>query len=178
MLLDIYNKIRPKASQTELMVVSRMTMLVLCAISILWLPIVQNSSDGLLFDYIQARDLRTTRWPFVSEKTLRSLVKAITSYLGPPVVTVFVMGIFTEFTNEPGAFWGLIVGLVIGVFRMINEFAMPAPSCGEPDTRPGFILKVHYLYFGILLAFITLVVTTFVSLMTPRLDRKYVSFYQ
>jgi len=150
--LDIYNKIRPKASQTELMVVSRMTMLVLCAISILWLPIVQNSSDGLLFDYIQA----------------------ITSYLGPPVVTVFVMGIFTEFTNEPGAFWGLIVGLVIGVFRMINEFAMPAPSCGEPDTRPGFILKVHYLYFGILLAFITLVVTTFVSLMTPRLDRKYI----
>ena len=85
------------------------------------------------------------------------------------------MGIFTEFTNEPGAFWGLIVGLVIGVYRMINEFAMPAPSCGEPDTRPGFILKVHYLYFGILLAFITLVVTTFVSLMTPRLDRKYVS---
>ena len=85
------------------------------------------------------------------------------------------MGIFTEFTNEPGAFWGLIVGLVIGVFRMINEFAMPAPSCGEPDTRPGFILKVHYLYFGILLAFITLVVTTFVSLITPRLDRKYVS---
>ena len=55
-VLDIYNKIRPKASQTELMVVSRMTMLVLCAISILWLPIVQNSSDGLLFDYIQVRD--------------------------------------------------------------------------------------------------------------------------
>ena len=88
------------------------------------------------------------------------------------------MGIFTEFTNEPGAFWGLIVGLVIGVFRMINEFAMPAPSCGEPDTRPGFILKVHYLYFGILLAFITLVVTTFVSLMSPRLDRKYVSSWK
>ena len=55
-VLDIYNKIRPKASQTELMVVSRITMLVLCAISILWLPIVQNSSDGLLFDYIQVRD--------------------------------------------------------------------------------------------------------------------------
>lgn len=76
---DIYNKIRPKASQGELMVVSRMTMLALCVVSILWLPILQNSSDGLLFDYIQS----------------------ITSYLGPPVVTVFVMGIFWERTNEP-----------------------------------------------------------------------------
>ena len=61
------------------MVVSRMTMLALCVVSILWLPILQNSSDGLLFDYIQS----------------------ITSYLGPPVVTVFVMGIFWERTNEP-----------------------------------------------------------------------------
>ena len=61
------------------MVVSRMTMLALCVVSILWLPILQQSSDGLLFDYIQS----------------------ITSYLGPPVVTVFVMGIFWERTNEP-----------------------------------------------------------------------------
>ena len=101
------------------MLVSRLTMLVLCAVSILWLPIVQNSSDGLLFDYIQA----------------------ITSYLGPPVVTVFVMGIFVPYTNEPGAFWAMIVGLVIGVFRMINEFALPGPDCGTADSRPLFILR-------------------------------------
>ena len=70
------------------------------------------------------------------------LCKAITSYLGPPVVTVFVMGIFVPFTNEPGAFWGLITGLVIGCFRMINEFALPAPRCGFPDPRPLFILRL------------------------------------
>ena len=108
------------------MIVSRMTMLALCVVSILWLPIVQNSSDGLLFDYIQA----------------------ITSYLGPPVVTVFVMGIFVPYTNEPGAFWSLIVGLVIGVFRMINEFAMPGPKCGNPDSRPLFILRyIQYIIY-------------------------------
>jgi len=149
--LDIYNKIRPKATQVELMIVSRSTMLVLCAVSILWLPVVQNSSDGLLFDYIQA----------------------ITSYLGPPVVTVFVMGIFIPYTNEPGAFWAMIVGLVVGLFRMINEFALPGPRCGEPDVRPMFILRVHYLYFAILLAFLSFVVATVISFLTPPLEKKY-----
>ena len=79
------------------MIVSRCSMLTLCAISILWLPIVQNASDGLLFDYI----------------------KGITSYLGPPVVTVFTFGLFVPRANEPGAFWGLIVGLVVGLFRKV-----------------------------------------------------------
>ena len=67
------------------------------------------------------------------------------------MVTVFVMGIFFPYANEPGAFWGLIVGLIIGLFRMVNEFALPAPRCGDADNRPLFILRVHYLYFAILL---------------------------
>ena len=120
-------------------------------VSILWLPILQNSSDGLLFDYIQS----------------------ITSYLGPPVVTVFVMGIFWERTNEPGAFWGLICGLVIGLYRMINEFALPGPHCGEADFRPIFILSVHYLYFAIILAGITVIITGIISLLSPPIDRKF-----
>ena len=133
------------------MIVSRLTMLALCVISILWLPIVQSASDGLLFDYIQG----------------------ITSYLGPPVVTVFTFGIFVPRANEPGAFWGLIVGLFVGLFRMINEFAMPGPRCGEADYRPLFILRIHYLYFALILTLITSIVIMVVSLLTPPLDPRY-----
>ena len=149
--LDIYNKFRTKASEVELMIVSRCTMLALCAISILWLPVVQSASDGLLFDYIQG----------------------ITSYLGPPVVTVFTFGIFVTRVNEPGAFWGLIVGLVVGLFRMINEFALPGPRCGEADHRPLFILRIHYLYFALVLTGVTSLVIVVVSLLTPPLDPRY-----
>ena len=77
--LDIYYKLRQKASQGELLIISKLTMLVICVASVLWLPVLQSSNDGLLFDYIQS----------------------VTSYLGPPVVTIFVLGILWERTNEP-----------------------------------------------------------------------------
>ncbi|CBY09713.1 unnamed protein product [Oikopleura dioica] len=147
--LDIYAKIRKNASQAELLIVSRLTMLALCGISILWLPIVQNSSDGQLFDYIQA----------------------ITSYLGPPVVTIFVLGIFWPRCNEPGAFWGLLCGLVIGLSKMLLEFTQPTGLCGEALPNPTVLAKMHYLHFAILLAFLTVIIAVTVSLLTR--DRKF-----
>ena len=45
------------------------------------------------------------------------------------------MAIFWERTNEAGAFWGLAVGLIMGIVRMITVFTIPAPGCGEPDIR-------------------------------------------
>ena len=56
---------------------------------------------------------------------------------------------------------------------MINEFAIPGPRCGKADPRPMFILGVHYLYFAILLAGITVVIAGSVSLLTPPIDRRY-----
>ena len=52
---------------------------------------------------------------------------------------LFVMAVFWERTNEAGAFWGLAVGLIMGVVRMICVFTIPAPGCGEPDIRTKLI---------------------------------------
>jgi len=49
------------------------------------------------------------------------------------------MAIFWERTNEAGAFWGLAVGLIMGIVRMITVFTIPAPGCGEPDIRNELI---------------------------------------
>ena len=74
-----------------------------------------------------------------------------------------------------------MVGLVVGMVRMILDFVYPAPGCGEVDTRPGIVSQVHYLYFGILLFVISMVVTIVVSLLTKPIPEKYVrialSFY-
>ena len=67
----------------------------------------------------------------------------------------------------------MICGLVVGVYRMINEFAIPGPKCGDADPRPSFILGVHYLYFAILLAGITFIIAAAVSLLTPPINRRY-----
>lgn len=142
--MDIYTKIRKKASEKELMIAGRLFMLVLIGISIAWVPIVQSAQSGQLFDYIQS----------------------ITSYLGPPIAAVFLLAIFCKRVNEPGAFWGLIIGFLIGVSRMITEFAYGTGSCTEPSNCPTIICGVHYLYFAIILFVVTIIVILAVSLFT------------
>lgn len=68
--------------------------------------------------------------------------------------------------SPQGAFWGLTLGLLVGCIRMLLDFIYPAPLCYEVDDRPGVLKDVHYLYFSVLLSFITLVVVVVVSLAT------------
>lgn len=49
---------------------------------------------------------------------------------------------------------------------MLLDFIYPAPLCYEEDDRPAVLKYVHYLYFSMLLSFITLVVVVVVSLVT------------
>ncbi|XP_041492298.1 sodium/glucose cotransporter 1-like isoform X1 [Microtus oregoni] len=142
--MDVYTKIRKGASEKELMIAGRLFILVLIAISIAWVPIVQSAQSGQLFDYIQS----------------------ITSYLGPPIAAVFLLAVFCKRVNEPGAFWGLILGLLIGLSRMITEFAYGTGSCMEPTNCPTIICGVHYLYFAIILFTITLIVVLAISFLT------------
>ena len=74
-----------------------------------------------------------------------------------------------------GAFWSLMVGLVLGVTRFILEFVYPPPLCGEEDTRPANIANVHFLYFAIILFGIVCLVAIVVSYMTTPIDEQHVS---
>nr|XP_061790849.1 sodium/glucose cotransporter 4-like [Nerophis lumbriciformis] len=143
--LDLYRQARPAASEMELMIVGRVFVLVLVAISILWIPIIQSANSGKLFEYAQS----------------------VVSFLAPPVTAVFILAIFWPRTNEQGAFWGLMAGLVVGLIRMILEFSYEVPACGEPDLRPALLVRVHYLYFAILLMALSCLVIVAVSLATP-----------
>uniref|UniRef100_A0A674IVW7 Sodium/glucose cotransporter 4-like n=1 Tax=Terrapene triunguis TaxID=2587831 RepID=A0A674IVW7_9SAUR len=76
--IDIWQRLRKKATEQELMIVGRVFVLILIAISILWIPIIQMSNSGQLFDYIQS----------------------ITSYLAPPITALFILAIFCKRINE------------------------------------------------------------------------------
>ncbi|KAJ7306036.1 hypothetical protein JRQ81_010402 [Phrynocephalus forsythii] len=142
--MDLWRQFRPLSSEWELMIIGRVFVVLLVIISILWIPLVQASQGGQLFIYIQT----------------------ISSYLQPPVAVVFLLGCFWKRTNEKGAFCGLLVGMAIGLVRMVLEFVYQEPLCGEPDDRPVVVKQVHYLYFSMLLAFITLIVVIGASLLT------------
>uniref|UniRef100_A0A8C3TU20 Solute carrier family 5 member 9 n=1 Tax=Catharus ustulatus TaxID=91951 RepID=A0A8C3TU20_CATUS len=153
-VVDIWQRLRRKASEQELMIVGRSVVfiLILVVISILWIPIVQSANSGKLFDYIQS----------------------IGSYLSPPITALFILAIFWKRVNEPGAFWGLMAGLAAGLARMIMEFAYSAPACGEVDRRPAVLKDVHYLYFALILCALTAIVIVIVSLCTAPIPEEKV----
>ena len=53
--MDIWTRVRNKPSETELLVVGRTFVIVLVAVSIAWIPIIQNFNSSQLFVYIQVR---------------------------------------------------------------------------------------------------------------------------
>uniref|UniRef100_A0A8D0GVH7 Sodium/myo-inositol cotransporter 2 n=1 Tax=Sphenodon punctatus TaxID=8508 RepID=A0A8D0GVH7_SPHPU len=142
--MDLWRQFRPRSSEWELMIVGRVFVLLLVVVSILWIPLVQASQGGQLFIYIQT----------------------ISSYLQPPVAVVFILGCFWRRTNEKGAFWGMVTGMLIGLIRLVLDFIYLQPRCDEPDNRPGVVKYVHYLYFSFILTVITLAVVVALSLYT------------
>lgn len=81
--------------------------------------------------------------------------------------------------NKKGAFWGLIIGLGVGLTRFIWEFSYESPPCGKSylDKRPAIISKVHYLHFGIILFVITCASSWTISLLTKPIPDKYVRIF-
>lgn len=81
---------------------------------------------------------------------------------------------FPSFVFPQGAFCGLMIGLAIGLSRMISEFAFGTGSCVSPSKCPTIICGVHYLYFSIILFVISCIIILGVSLMTKPIPDKHV----
>src|SRR5580658_7920649 len=92
--VDIYEKFRPKASQHELVHMGRLATGVMVIIAMLWIPVVKGREG--LYEYLQS----------------------VQGYLAPPVFVVFFFGVFWKRLNAQGCLWAMIVGFIIGLFRM------------------------------------------------------------
>lgn len=149
--MDIWKRVRPGSTEGELLVVGRVFILILVVISVIWMPVLQASQGGQLFNYIQA----------------------VTGYLVPPILSLFLLAIFWKRTNEKGAFWGLIIGMVVGATRMGLDFGYGSPKCGEEEFRPAIIAKVHFLHFTIILFVLSLIAMVVISLLTDPIPEKH-----
>ncbi|XP_021943317.1 sodium/glucose cotransporter 4 [Folsomia candida] len=148
--MDIWSKIRKQASDVELLVVGRVSIVVLLAISVAWVPILRELRSAELFVY----------------------VNQVANFLAPPITAIFMMAILIPRTTEEGAFWGLMIGLFLGVARFVLEYCFPAPLCslGLIDTRARwikwFVDDIHYLHYGLLLFLVTFAITLTISLIS------------
>ncbi|XP_076857750.1 sodium/myo-inositol cotransporter [Brachyhypopomus gauderio] len=143
--LDIYKMVRKCASSRELLVVGRLFVIFMVTISIAWVPVIIEMQGGQMYLYIQE----------------------MAGYLTPPIAALFLLGVFWKRCNETGAFWGGMTGFVLGATRLLLGFAYREPQCTEPDDRPAFFRKVHYMYIAAGLFWISGLVAVVVSLCTP-----------
>ncbi|XP_043557198.1 sodium/myo-inositol cotransporter-like [Chiloscyllium plagiosum] len=143
--LDVYKHLRKAASSRELMVVGRLFVVFMVAVSIAWVPIIVEMQGGQMYLYIQE----------------------VADYLTPPVAALFLLGIFWKRCNEQGAFCGGLVGSVLGITRLILAFIYHMPECDQFDTRPNFIRNIHYMYVAAVLFWATIITAVIVSLLTP-----------
>lgn len=90
-----YAKIDKRADERKLVRVGKLASLVIIVIAALWAP--QIGRFGSLLKYYQE----------------------MLSYIAPPVVAAFLMGVFSRRANGRGAFAGLIAGLVVAAAMLL-----------------------------------------------------------
>ncbi|XP_028326530.1 sodium/myo-inositol cotransporter-like [Gouania willdenowi] len=151
--LDIYKMLRKQVSSKELMIVGRLFVIFMVLISIAWVPVIIEMQGGQMFYYTQE----------------------VSNYLTPPVAALFLLSVLWRRCNETGAFWGGLVGFVLGVLRLTLGFIYREPHCDQPDERPSFIKDVHFMYVAVVLFWVSALVTVVVSLCTPPPSKEQMS---
>lgn len=146
--MDIWRRFRPKAHQRELLLVGRAYIIVLCILTILWIPVVKAAQGGQLFSYIVV----------------------VEGFITAPLPILFCLVVFWNRTTEQGAFYGIIIANLCGLVRLILEVIYPVPNCGEEDTRPDFLSKVHSFYYSEMIMLLQFVLTIVISLCTKPLS--------
>jgi len=146
--VDLYEKIRPKASQHEIVRMGRIATAVMILISLAWIPVIQGAHG--LYSYLQS----------------------VQGYLAPPIFVVFFFGVFWKRLNAQGCLWAMVVGFVIGVFRMLVDTPVTMKLPGfEHGYAPGSFLwilnNINFQYFSVLITLVSAFVMIAVSYATP-----------
>ena len=150
--VDLYQKLRPKASQKELVRTGQTATVALILIALLWIPVIRGA-DGL-YVYLQS----------------------VQGYLAPPIFVVFFLGVFFKRLNAQGCLWTLIVGFGLGIIRMLIDTPV---TLGWGEYTEGSLLwiinKMYFQYFSIILTLICSAVMVGTSLATAKPDPQQIA---
>ena len=147
--VDIYEKWRPKASQSELVRMGRIATAVMVLIAMAWIPVVKGATG--LYNYLQA----------------------VQGYLAPPIFVVFFFGVFWKRLNAKGCLWAMIIGFALGITRMLVDtpVTLGLEQNGYPEGSLLWIINnINFQYFSILITIVSAIVMIVVSYMTEEPD--------
>ncbi len=139
--MDFYKKVRPHASEKQLVNIGRLATVIMVILGLLWIPFMSRISSQL-YVYLQS----------------------VQAYIAPPIAAVFLLGVFWKRINGQGAMAALLAGFALGATRFILEIAY----AGAPLTGfLGFYVGMNFLHFAVFMFAVCLVILVAVSLMTP-----------
>jgi solute:Na+ symporter, SSS family len=152
--MDLYKKFKPTASQHQLVWIGRVATAVMVAIGILWIPVIQGQKG--LYLYLQA----------------------VQGYLAPPIFVVFFLGVFNKRLNARGCLSALVVGFLLGVFRLAVDTPVQLKLAGfENGYAHGSFLwivnNIYFQYYSVLICLVCMAVMVGVSYATraPSLEQ-------
>ncbi len=151
--IDFYKKFRPRATQEQLVWIGRVATTVMVLIGLFWIPVIRGGKG--LYDYLQG----------------------VQGYLAPPIFTVFFFGVFMKRLNAKGCLAALIVGFLLGVFRLAVDTPVTLHMVGfENGYGEGSFLwivnNIYFQYYSLLIFLISVVVMIGVSYATEKPDEE------
>jgi SSS family solute:Na+ symporter len=144
--LDFYKKLRPSATELQLVTFGRTATGIMVVLGILWVPFIKLLS-AQLWIYLQS----------------------VQAYISPPIAACFVLGILWPRLNGSGAIASLLVGFVLGATRFIFEVWDKSRHFGAAAIR--WLVDMNFLHYAILMFVICAGVLIAVSLFTPSQPR-------
>jgi len=142
--MDFYSKIKKNVSQHQLVWIGRVATVVMVLIGLAWIPVIQRSKG--LYDYLQG----------------------VQSYLAPPIFVVFFLGVFWKRLNGAGCLAALIVGFLLGLFRLAVD--TPVKLMDDFKYAEGSFLwivnNIFFQYYSILILIICALTMIVVSYAT------------
>jgi SSS family solute:Na+ symporter len=145
--VDLYEKWKPLASQHQIVRTGRIATAGMVLIALAWIPVIKGAQG--LYTYLQA----------------------VQGYLAPPIFVVFFFGVFFKRLNAQGAFWAMVAGFALGIFRMCVDTPV---TLGLAGLKNGYahgsflwiVNNIYFQYFSVLITIVSAVVMVVVSHLT------------
>ncbi len=123
--VDVYEKLRPDASEQRIVAVGRLATGAVVVLGLIWIPIMPAVSEGGLYQYLQN----------------------VQGYLAPPITAVFLLGLFNRRINSRGAVWGMGLGFALGMAKLGLQAVFGAGKIENPALLAA-IADFNFLYFS------------------------------
>ena len=154
--MDFYSKFKPNVSQHKLVWTGRIATTVMVVIGLLWVPVIQGAKG--LYHYLQS----------------------VQGYLAPPIFVVFFLGVFYKRLNSKGCLAALIIGFILGVFRLAVDTPVALKDtpffiklfgefAGYQEGSFFWIINnIYFQYYSVFIFIVCVIVMIVVSWATER----------